>query len=177
MPSKKDKEDSSYDDDETDELTDDSFDVDTDQSSRSSSSSRSAKKKSKDEDEDDDVQVTKEFQESVVKFVKMDDLIRQKQAEIKELKDKRNVCEKSILKYLDEVDENVIEITNGKLRRNKAETKPPLSLEVIKKAIEDDVTNPETVQKIMKRMDDRKPAVHVNLKRTSAREKKVKEKK
>jgi len=168
MPSKKSKDDSSYDvDDITDDMTD-SFDTDTDQSSTSSHRSSSRKK---DDDDEDDVEVTKEFQENVVKFVKMDDLIRQKQAEIKELRDKRVVCEKFILGYLQDVGENVIEITNGKLRRNKADTKVPLSIDIIKKAIEEDVANPATVEKIMKRMDDIRPtSSRVNLKRTSGRE-------
>ena len=58
---------------------------------------------SDDEDNEtiDDVKVPKEFQENVVKFVKIDDLIRKKQEELSELKKQKKPCEEFILKYLD----------------------------------------------------------------------------
>ena len=120
------------------------------------------------------VQISKQFQEYVVKFVKLDDLIRKKQNEITELKSQRKPCETYILKYLDEINENVIDITNGKLRKNKAETKVPLSQEIIKHAIIQKVKDPTMVEEIIKLMDKRPTSVRVNLKRTSAREKRLK---
>ena len=126
----------------------------------------------------DAMKVTKEFQENVVKFVKLDDLIRKKQEEIGELKDQRKPCEEYILKYLDQVNENVIEITNGKLRKNKSETKASLSQDVIKHAILEKIKDPKTVEEILKLMEDKRPlSTHVNLKRTGKRAKKQKPKK
>jgi hypothetical protein len=131
-----------------------------------------------DEDEEenasntDSVNVTKEFQENVIKFVKIDDLIRKKTTELAELKSQKKPIETFILKYLDQVNETVVEITNGKLRKNKSETKAGLTIDIIKEAIEKKVKDPKIVEEILKSMEDLRPkATRVNLKRTSVRDK------
>lgn len=131
-----------------------------------------------DEDEEEDaskadsVNVTKEFQENVIKFVKIDDLIRKKTTELAELKSQKKPIENFILKYLDQVNETVVEITNGKLRKNKSETKSGLTVDIIKEAIEKKIKDPKVVEEILKNMEDMRPkATRVNLKRTSVREK------
>lgn len=118
----------------------------------------------------DQMKITKEFQENVVKFVKLDDLMRKKQEEMTELRKKRKPCEDYILKYLDNVKENVIEITDGKLRKNKSETKQALSQDMIKAAIMDKVKDPQIVEDILKNMEEKRPLnTHVNIKRTGTR--------
>lgn len=117
-----------------------------------------------------DVTVTKEFQESVVKYVKIDDLIKKKQDELKELKNQKAPCEKTILKFLEDVDENVIDITDGKLRKNKSTTKQKLTEDIMKSAIGEYVKDPAQIEAIMKAMESKRPEVtHVNLKRTGKR--------
>lgn len=118
------------------------------------------------------VDVTNEFKENVIAFVKYDDLIRQKMTEIAELKKKRKPKEDYILKYLEKIDETTIDISGGKLRKNKAESKVPLNQDYIKKAIGKKVVNPVTIEEIMNDMDNRPTKVNVNLKRTSKRAKK-----
>ena len=114
--------------------------------------------------------ISKEFQENVIKFVKIDDLMRKKQKEIAELRSQKKPCEDYILKYLDQIDESVIEISNGKLRKNKSETKVPLNQDIIKNAIKDKVSDPTTVEEIIKNMDKLRPMnTRVNLKRTKNR--------
>ena len=120
----------------------------------------------------DSINVTKEFQENVIKFVKIDDLIRKRTNEVAELKSQKKPIETFILKYLDQVNESVVEITNGKLRKNKSETKAGLTIDIIKEAIEKKVKDPKIVDEILKSMEDMRPkATRVNLKRTSTREK------
>lgn len=115
-----------------------------------------------------EVNVSTEFQENVIKFVKIDDLTKKKQKEMSELRTQKKPCEEYVLSYLDQIGETVIEITSGKLRKNKSETKVPLTIEIIKQAIETEVTDPIKVAKIMKKMDDLRPKnVRTNLKRTS----------
>lgn len=122
----------------------------------------------------DDVKVPKEFQENVVKFVKLDDLIRKKQEELSELKKQKKPCEEYILKYLDKTDLNTIEITDGKLRKNKSETKKSLSQDIIKETLTELLKDPIKVDEALKKMEDKRPLnVHTNLKRTGKREKKV----
>ena len=134
---------------------------------------------SNDKKEDlDDVQVSKEFQENVVKFVKLDDLIRRKTKEVTELKKQRKPCEEYILKYLDNVDQTTIEITDGKLRKNKSETKKALNQDIIKATLTEKLTNPLDVQEILKLMEAKRPLnTHVNLKRTGKRARKILKKK
>jgi hypothetical protein len=132
----------------------------------------------KDGEKLDDVKISKEFQENVVKFVKLDDLIRKKQKEASELKKQRKPCEDYILKYLDNVDQTTVEITDGKLRKNKSETKKALNQEIIKATLTEKLKDPLDIQEILKMMEAKRPLnVHVNLKRTGKRQKKIVKKK
>ena len=123
------------------------------------------------DEEAEKVHVSKEFQESVIKYIKVDDLIRKKQNEILELKSQKKPCEAYIIKYLDEIGEDIIGTNNGKLRKNKSETKVPLSQIIIKQAIEGKINNPELTNEILKIMQNRPTTVRVNLKRTFNRKK------
>lgn len=125
---------------------------------------------SDDEMNTEEKKITAEFQEKVVKFVKWDNLVRDYKREIRELEAKKKPCEEFILHCLDKMNENVIEITNGKLRKNKAETKVPLNQDIIKKAILEKVKDPKDVVAILNRMDELRPKkTRVNLKRTMLR--------
>lgn len=116
------------------------------------------------------VKITKEFQENVIKYIKLDDAIKKKQEEISELKKQRVPCEKNILKFLEDNDENVIDVTDGKLRKNKSTTKQKLTEDIIKSAIGQYEKDPKIVEEILKAMDVKRPEVtHVNLKRTGKR--------
>lgn len=129
------------------------------------------------EKEAERVKITKEFQEMVVKFVKIDDLVRRKEKEIRELKNQRKPCEAFILEYLDQIGETTIEITGGKLRKNKSETKVPLSQDIIKDAINEKIKDPMEVEQILALMDNLRPkSERINLKRTALRGKRVKKK-
>lgn len=118
----------------------------------------------------DEIKISKEFQENVKKFIHLDDLLRKKQEEITELKKQKKPCEAYILKYLDDVNENVIEITDGKLRKNKSETKAQLTQDIIKNAILEKIKDPTIAEAIIKSMEDKRPLnSHTNLKRTCIR--------
>jgi len=154
-------------DDETTNLTNSSND---EHSEKENLSEDNIENTDADSTDDNDPKITKEFHENVIKYVKLDDLIRKKESEIRELKNSKKPCEKFILDHLDKLGENIIEITNGKLRKNKAETKVPLTVDIIKDTLIDKLTNPELVDEIMKTMDKSRPkTVRVNLKRTSGK--------
>jgi len=113
------------------------------------------------------VEVSKEFENHVVQYVKYDDLIRTKEKELRDLKSLRKPHEAYILGTLDKIDENIIEITGGKLRRNKSETKERLSKDIIEDAIKKKVKDPKDVAEVLKMMEELRPVkVNVNLKRT-----------
>ena len=130
------------------------------------------------EDEAEKINVSKEFEEKVIKYVKLDNLIRKKNAEVKELKEQRKPCEEFILKYLDQIGQNTIDITGGKLRRNKSETKTSINNDVIKKSLTEKIKDPLAVEEILKIMEANRPLkTSINLKRTNERAKKSPKKK
>lgn len=121
--------------------------------------------------------VTDEFKQSVVKYIKIDDMIRQRQEDIKELKDQKKPFEEFILRYLDKAEQNMVEFQGSKLRKNQSETKMPLKIDIIKDAIfegikkeqdkPDEAKCKELVDQICELMENKRPTkVRVNLKRT-----------
>ena len=115
------------------------------------------------------LQVSKEFQENVIKYVKLHDLIQKRNDEIRELKKQKKPCEEYILKYLDQVDVGHVDITDGKLRRNKSENKVPLSQDIIRGAIGKKITDPAIINEIIKSIENRPTKTQTNIKRTKNR--------
>jgi hypothetical protein len=127
--------------------------------------------------EADSLKVSKEFEENVIKYVKLFDLIQKKNEEIRELKKMKKPCEEFILTYLDKVDVTFVEITDGKLRKNKSENKVPISQDVIRNAIAKNIKDPSIVNEILKNINTRPTKTQVNIKRTKNRgPKKIKKK-
>ena len=125
---------------------------------------------SESENEEIKKDITEEFKEVVVNYVKTDDEIRKKTNEIKELKDEKKEYETFILEYMDKINENVISISDGKLRMNKSKTKAPLKEENIQSAIYS-ITNDEKQSIAMTKhiFENRPLTERVNLKRTKNR--------
>src|SRR5579883_956610 len=92
-------------------------------------------------DEAKDNYITNEFREKIKAYVVIDDAIRKKQDEIKELKTKRKPCEDYILRFLQKSQNNYVDIGVGKLIKNESETKAPLKLDIIKEAISEKTKN------------------------------------
>lgn len=129
----------------------------------------------KDKDNDKDKEQLEEFIEVVKNWVKIDDDIRVKQNEIKDLKTERKDYEVFILEFMDKFNETVINITGGKIRKNKSKTKTPLKQDYIQQALFD-VTqdSAKSLQMTKYILDSRPSAERVNLKRTRDRVKKKK---
>ena len=89
-------------------------------------------------------QITNQFKEMVISWVELDDQIRSINAKMKELKNEKEY-EGKILDYLGSINENVIEITDGKLRRNVSKTKAALKQETIQTALEECVKDAESI--------------------------------
>jgi L-cysteine desulfidase len=133
-----------------------------------------------DESENNDeekIKISKEFQENVVKFVKLDDLIQKKQEELSELKQQKKPCEEYIIKYLDGIKTDVIQITNGTIKKNKSESKASINSDLVKKTISQKITDPLLLDAIMKELElARQTSIKVNLKRTGSKVKRNKKK-
>ena len=125
--------------------------------------------------EENQKQITEEFVEVVKSWVKIDDEIREYTSKIKDLKKERKEFEEFILEYMENINENVIEITGGKLRRNKSQTKTPLKEQNIQSTLyEITKDNQKSIEITKQIMENRQSVERVNLKRTRLRKSKNK---
>ena len=97
--------------------------------------------------------------------------------QIKELKDEKKEYETFILEFMQSNHENVINISDGKLRVNKSTTKAALKQESIQSSLFDLTRDPNKALQMTKYILDNRPlAERVNLKRTKNRPSKKKKK-
>ena len=125
-------------------------------------------------DNSDTVEETKtvpsEFKDLVVTWVEIDNNIRTLNSQLKEIKEEKKQYEQSVLEYLETIGENVIEISDGKLRRNVSKTKGALKHEIIQSALTDCTNDPEKAFQMTNYIMNKRPIVErVNLKRTKNR--------
>lgn len=114
--------------------------------------------------------VTKEFRDRVIKWIEIDDKLREIRAKTKELNTEKKQFEEYILNYMEQIEEKCFNIKDGKLRRNVSKTKGPLKKIIIQKALTE-ITGDELKSKAMtEHIINSRPVVErVNLKRTRNR--------
>ncbi len=116
------------------------------------------------------VKITKEFQENVIKYVKLDDLIKQKQGELSELKEQIKPCEQYIISSLDSLNESSIGITNGTLVKKKVEKKAALNPDIIKAGLAKKLSDANAIEELLKLIEgERALTTKTDLKRTTMR--------
>ena len=119
------------------------------------------------EDQENQKKVTKEFKDKVLKWVLLDNEIRQLKKKSRELTKEKKNNEKFILTFLESVDEKVIEIQDGKLRRNISKTKAPLKKAGILAALTQITGDGIKAKELTEHILNARPDVErVNLKRT-----------
>jgi len=125
----------------------------------SDSESKSEKKK-----------VSNEFVIAVKKYLDVDDKIREIREKTKNLNLEKKENEEFILNYLQSLDEKVIDVPNGKLRRNVSKTQAPLKKEVIYKALTEIVGDANKATAMTDQIIKSRPTIErVTLKRTKNR--------
>lgn len=130
---------------------------------------------SSDEEDDKQKEITEEFVEMVKSWVRLDDEIRTYQDKIKELKKEKKEYEVFVLEYMEKIGEKSIDITGGKLRQNKSQTKVGLKQDVIQSALYELTKDSNKSVQMTKYIMDKRPTVErINLKRTRLRKKKKK---
>lgn len=121
--------------------------------------------------------ITDRFKESVIKFIKIDDQIKQKMEEVKELKEQKKPFEEYIIQTLETADATHVNVKGGKLRKNVVESKAPLKNEIIKTAllegiIKENITEDkerclQIVEEMMNLMNEKRPlSKRISIKRT-----------
>lgn len=135
--------------------------------------SRSESDSDSDTNADKQDKVTNVLKENVINWVTLDNKIRTLRAQTKELTTEKKQFEQFILDYLEEVDEKVLEISDGRLRRNVSKTKAPLKKDTIFTALKEITQDEEKSVKLTEYIINNRPTVQrVNLKRTKNRTKK-----
>jgi len=108
-----------------------------------------------------------QFKELVCEWVKLDDIVRVKNAELKEIKSDKKSIEEYILECMNKLDEGVIDISDGKLRLNKTKTKSGLKQTIIQEALTELTKDNTQAQTMTQYILDKRPVVErMNLKRT-----------
>lgn len=121
------------------------------------------------EEEENGSEIKEEqFKEIIKKFMEIDDEVKEKEKELRNLRNQKKPLETIILNYLEKTGEDVVETTSGKLRLKKSETKTALSEEIIQDAISKKIADPSKIKEIMTEVDTARPkTVKVNLKRSA----------
>jgi hypothetical protein len=120
--------------------------------------------------------ITDRFKESVIKFIKLDDQIKQKMEEVKELKEQKKPFEEYIIQTLETADATHVNVKGGKLKKSVVESKAPLKSDLIKTAllegiIKENITEDkerclQIVEEMMNLMDEKRPIkTRVSIKR------------
>jgi hypothetical protein len=116
-----------------------------------------------------------EFKDKVVAYVKADDKIRELQNVLKDYRKIKKDSEEGILRHLERLGENMINVTGGKLRKNQYESKAALKKELIKEALAEKIKDVVIVEELLNKMEDKREVkINVSIKRTFEREKKGK---
>lgn len=125
----------------------------------SDSESKSEKKK-----------VSGEFINAVKKYLDIDDKLREIKEKTKNLNTEKKTREEYILNYLQTIDEKVIDVADGKLRRNISKTQAPLKKETIQKALVDIIGDANKATAITDQIIKSRPIIErITLKRTKNR--------
>jgi len=122
------------------------------------------------ENKGDKKKISKEFVDSVKKYLEVDDKLREIKEKTKDINTEKKKKEEFILNYLQTIDEKVIDVADGKLRRNISKTQAPLKKETIQKALIDIVGDANKATAITEQIINSRPTVErVTLKRTKNR--------
>ena len=115
-------------------------------------------------------QVSKEFVETVKKYIEIDDKLKYIKKQSKVLNGDKKEHENYILNYLQSIDENVIDIPDGKLKRNISKTQAPLKKELIQKALIEIIGDSNKATLITDQIINSRPMVEkITLKRTTCK--------
>jgi hypothetical protein len=114
--------------------------------------------------------VSAEFVNAVKKYLDVDDKLREIKEKTKTLNLEKKDREEFILNYLQSLDEKVIDVPDGKLRRNISKTQAPLKKEVIQKALTELIGDATKATAMTDKIINSRPTIErVTLKRTRNR--------
>jgi hypothetical protein len=118
-------------------------------------------------EQEDKKTVSPEFINTVKKYLELDDKLKENREIIKKMTSDKKDKEDFILNYLKTIEETVIDVRDGKLRRNISKTQAPLKKEMIHKTLTEIVGDAIKAQSMTDQIIKSRPMVErVTLKRT-----------
>ena len=120
--------------------------------------------------------VSPEFIQNVKKWLEVDDALKSIRGQTKALNNEKKEREANILEYLTTIDESVIDVHDGKLKRNVTKSQAPLKKETIQQALTEITGDVSKATAMTDHIIKSRPIVEkVKLKRTRNRGGKDKE--
>ena len=119
------------------------------------------------ESESNKKQISAEFVQAVKKYLEVDDKLREIKDRTKKLNTEKKEKQEFILNYLTSIEESIIDVADGKLKKTITKTQAPLKKELIHKALTDLTGDSAKAQSMTETIINSRPTVErVNLKRT-----------
>ena len=106
-----------------------------------------------DEDEDEDEETEYDvdlLKKMVIRWIKLDDNIKECNKQAKEIKDEKTQIESKILLFMNNSDTNEIQVKDGKLEKKRGEKKESINEEYIKKCLVKSFDDVEMIDKLTK---------------------------
>lgn len=126
----------------------------------------------------EDQSVSQKFIESIKAWVAIDDRMLKLKEELKKLNSEKKEYEVKVLAELDKMDQKVISISDGKLKKNVTKTQAPLKKDTIQQTLFALTKDEKKTYDIIEQMMKSRPVVEkVNLKRTKNNDSFIKENK
>ena len=120
--------------------------------------------------ETDKKKVSPEFVQNVKKWLEIDDKLKEIRQKVKLLTSDKKEKEETILNYLQTIDEKVIDVHDGKLRRNVSKTQAPFKKETMHMALTEITGDATKASAMVDHIIKSRPMVErINLKRTKNR--------
>ena len=112
-------------------------------------------------------QISQEFVQAVKKYLEVDDKLREIKDRTKKLNTEKKEKQEYIINYLTSIEESIIDVADGKLKKTITKTQAPLKKELIHKALTDITGDSIKAQSMTETIINSRPTVErVNLKRT-----------
>lgn len=101
------------------------------------------------DNQDDDCEIDVDLlKKMIIRWIKLDDIIKEYNKEVKECKNEKTQLEDKILEYMNHTDQNEITVKDGKLEKKKSETKESINEEYIKKCLVNSIDDVVMIDKL-----------------------------
>lgn len=128
------------------------------------------------ENQEKQEKVSREFEEMIRRWVKIDDEIRDKNAELREMKEDKKQYEEYILHCIEQINKDMtinIDNGNGVIRRSVTQSRGPLKKDIIQSVLLDVTKDQNQAIKLTEVIYNSRPVKEkINLKRSTIRKKK-----